>query len=71
MFCGTDNIMRNILHIQVEYGNILSTMSIYKIFLAFNLNVRNIPHNTVNPTKHYYGFEQCYAKPTLCIIIIC
>ena len=29
----------------------------YRTFLTFRLNVKNIPHITDNPTKHYYESE--------------
>ena len=28
-----------------------------KILLIFSMNMRNIPHKTVSPTKHCYGTE--------------
>jgi hypothetical protein len=33
----------------------------FRVLLTFRLNVRYIPHNIVNPTKHCYGSEECYA----------
>ena len=29
---------------------------------SFNLNVRNIPYNIVNPIEHCYEFEYCYKN---------
>ena len=58
MFCGTDSILQNNPHIQFESGEYFP---IYcqsgHIFLTFSLNVRNISHNIVSPTEHWYGYE--------------
>jgi hypothetical protein len=54
MFCRTDSIMKNILHIQFEceeYSSIL--IMFYEIFLIFSLNVKilcrivPVPYNIV------------------------
>ena len=38
------------------------TDSIVHNISSFRLNVENILQNIVSPTKHFYEFEQCYAR---------
>ena len=58
MLCRTDNIMKNILHIQYACEEYFGGLTIYyKIFLTFRLNVRNIPHYIVGLAIHCYDFE--------------
>ena len=42
MLCRTHNIQYNILHIQVEYEEYFTGLTIYGIFFTFNLNMKNI-----------------------------
>lgn len=53
MFCGNDNIMWNITHIQYECEEYyVQLMTLYGIFLTFSLNVKifykilYVPQNT-------------------------
>ena len=58
MFCRTNNIMRDILHIQYECEEYFVKLTVFNgIFLTFSLNVINIMQNIVSPTKHCYGSE--------------
>ena len=65
MLCRTDNIMRNIFHIQYSLNIIRIECEEYfveliikcKIFFTFRLNVRYIPHNIASPVEHCYDFE--------------
>ena len=39
------------------HSSVCGTTLFCEIFLTFRLNVRNILHNNVSPTEHYYGPE--------------
>jgi hypothetical protein len=54
MLCRTDSILQNIPHIQYEYEEYSIQLNMWNI-PHISLNVVNIMHNIVSPTKHYYG----------------
>ena len=52
MFCGTNNILQNVPHIQTECEEYFAQYhQLDRIFLTFSLQ------NSVGLAKHYYGSE--------------
>ena len=36
-------------------------ITLFRFIILFRLNVGNIPHNTINPTKHCYGYMSYWS----------
>jgi len=58
IICGTDSILHNISHIQIECEEYRTKYcQSGRNFFKLSTNAKNIPQDTVSPAEHCYGTQ--------------